>query len=78
MNTFNARLGLLLFFIYLALYSGFVGLAVFAPGILATTPWAGVNLAILYGFALIIAAFALAILYGLTCRDENSSKGGEA
>ena len=37
------------------------------------TPYAGVNLAIWYGFALIIAAFVLALLYGLLCRTGNAS-----
>jgi hypothetical protein len=33
-------------------------------------PLAGVNLAVLYGFALILAAFVLALLYGVLCRKE--------
>ena len=31
------------------------------------TPFAGVNLAILFGFGLIIAALVLALLYGALC-----------
>ena len=65
----NARLGVILFFLYLAFYAGFVLLAAFAPATMQRTPWAGVNLAIWYGFALIIAAFALALVYGWLCRS---------
>ena len=71
----NSRVGLLLFFVYLAFYAGFVLLAAFSPETMERTPWAGVNLAIWYGFALIAAAFVLALLYGLLCRTSPSLEG---
>jgi uncharacterized membrane protein (DUF485 family) len=49
------------------LYGGFVLLNTFDPGAMEATPVAGINLAILYGFGLIIVALALALLYGLLC-----------
>ena len=67
MNTRNARIGLILFTLYLLLYGGFVLLNTFAPQMMEWTPVAGVNLAILYGFGLIIAALVLALLYGILC-----------
>ncbi|MBA3481950.1 MAG: DUF485 domain-containing protein [Pirellulales bacterium] len=70
MPNSNARLGVILFFVYLAFYAGFVLLAAFSPATMQRTPWAGVNLAIWYGFALIAAAFALALLYGSLCRSD--------
>jgi uncharacterized membrane protein (DUF485 family) len=66
----NSRFGLALFFVYLAFYAGFVLLAAFSPATLERMPWAGVNLAIWYGFALIVAAFILALLYGALCRSS--------
>jgi uncharacterized membrane protein (DUF485 family) len=66
----NTRFGLVLFFIYLAFYAGFVLLAAFSPATMERTPWAGVNLAIWYGFALIAAAFMLALIYGALCRTS--------
>ena len=45
----------------------------FSPETMETTPVAGVNLAILYGFGLIVTAFVMAVLYGFLCgagRDE--------
>lgn len=68
MTTRNSRIGLALFALYLALYAGFVLLAAFAPKTLEATPLAGVNLAIWYGFGLIVAAFVLALIYGWACR----------
>jgi uncharacterized membrane protein (DUF485 family) len=81
----NARIGLMLFVVYLAFYGGFVYLAAFAPDAMARTPWAGVNLAIWYGFALIAVALLLALIYGYLCRievvrthDPNSEPGRPA
>ena len=75
----NARIGLVLFFVYLAFYAGFVVLAAFSQATMQRTPMAGVNLAVWYGFGLIIAALVLALLYGLLCRtsDPPSSRKSE-
>ncbi|MBL9165054.1 MAG: DUF485 domain-containing protein [Planctomycetaceae bacterium] len=70
MSKRNSRYGIWLFVVYLAFYGGFVLLAAFSPATMARTPWAGVNLAIWYGFALIAAALLLALLYGYLCRIE--------
>lgn len=63
--------GRVLFFIYLLLYGGFVLINAFAPEAMEVTPVAGVNLAIWYGFVLIIVAFLFAILYGWLSRHDN-------
>jgi uncharacterized membrane protein (DUF485 family) len=63
----NARVGLVLFFIYLAFYAGFMGLAAFAPEAMARPVLAGVNLAITYGLGLIFGALLVAALYMGAC-----------
>ena len=87
MQDRNARIGLVLFCIYLLLYGGFVFLSAFSPHTMEMRPVAGVNLAILYGFGLIVAALVLALIYGYLCRDtgdgdptatENDSEGSSA
>lgn len=65
MQSQTSRLGLVLFLLYLLLYGGFVLLNAFSPKTMESTPFAGVNLAILYGFGLIIAAFVMALIYGI-------------
>jgi len=70
----NARVGLWLFGFYLVLYGGFVGLSAFAPDVMKLTPVSGVNVAILYGFALIAAALALSLLYGMLCRPAGDCR----
>ena len=42
-------------------YGGFIGVAVSAPGILAIHVLGGVNLAVTWGFALIVLAFVVAL-----------------
>ncbi len=69
-RQFNTRLGLLLFFLYLVFYLGFVLVNAFAADVMDTIALAGLNLAIVYGFGLIVAAFVLAMIYGLMCRAE--------
>ena len=74
MQTRNTRLGLVLFAVYLFFYGGFVLLAAFSPDSLAVLPFAGVNLAIWYGFGLIVAALILALVYGWACRVEEAPR----
>lgn len=66
----NTRLGLVLFTVYLLLYGGFTTLTVMNPKLMAEPSLFGLNLAILYGFGLIIAALALALLYMTLCKPE--------
>jgi uncharacterized membrane protein (DUF485 family) len=78
MNNRVSRIGLLLFAIYLVLYGGFVLLAAFSPQTMEITPLAGVNLAIWYGFGLIVAALVLALIYGWASRLSNGGKKSDA
>jgi uncharacterized membrane protein (DUF485 family) len=74
----QARFGLVLFVVYVLLYAAFVYLSAFRLDIMKHEI-AGVTLAVLYGFGLIVAAFVLALLYMLICRscgDDNNSAGG--
>lgn len=64
----HGRLGLWLFAVYLALYGGFVGLSAFAPDVMSSSPILDVNLAVLSGLGLIVAALVLALLYTVLCR----------
>jgi len=66
----NARLGLLLFVFYLLIYAAFMGLNAFYPQVMRSTPFGGVNLAVLYGFGLIIGAVLLALIYMVICKSE--------
>ncbi|QDU80692.1 hypothetical protein Pla110_24240 [Polystyrenella longa] len=80
----NTRYGLRLFTVYLLLYLGYILLSTFTPKMMQDIKIAGVNLSVMYGFGLIIAAWVLALIYGWLCRDitpadsTTSTKGGAA
>ncbi len=65
----NARIGLWLFGIYCFLYAGFVGITAFSFKTMAE-PIAGVDLAIIWGMGLIVAALLLAVVYMILCKPE--------
>jgi uncharacterized membrane protein (DUF485 family) len=70
----NARYGLFLFVVYVILYGGFIVLAVFRPSLMAAPLW-GLNVAIAYGFGLIVSALVLALIYvGLCGRSEDEGQ----
>lgn len=71
-RQYNTRLGLLLFVIYLAMYLGFVLINAVDAQKMETIVFAGLNLAIVYGMALIVMALVLALIYGAMCKPEPS------
>ncbi len=63
----NARIGLRLFALYVALYAGFMWVTAFRPPLLGRPALGGLNVAIVYGFGLILSAFVLAMIYMWLC-----------
>jgi uncharacterized membrane protein (DUF485 family) len=66
----NAKLGLILFFIYCVAYIGFIVFSAYGKDVMAKPALGGVNVAIVYGFGLIIGAFVLAVIYVMACVAE--------
>jgi uncharacterized membrane protein (DUF485 family) len=66
----NAGLGMGMFLLYLLLYLGFMGIAMFNYELFGIVSFGGVNVAILYGLGLIVAALILALIYMLLCKPE--------
>lgn len=74
----KAKLGVKLFFIYAAIYAGFVFIGVTRPEWMGVRVIFGLNLAIVYGFMLIIIAIVMGFLYHLACsRLEDELNKGE-
>lgn len=71
----NARLGLALFALYACCYGAFVVASALAPSIMAWTPLAGLNVAVLAGLGLIALALALALVYGVAARGGEEIAG---
>jgi uncharacterized membrane protein (DUF485 family) len=74
----NARSGLWLFAGYLAAYAVFIRLAAASPEVLGWITPLGPNLAIVYGFGLILGAVLLALVYMRMCRrnEEEFRRAG--
>lgn len=76
----KAKLGLKFFFVYLFIYAFFVFLCVYKPELIGKRVFLGLNLAVVYGFSLIILAIIMGFFYNLFCtRLENklNEGGGE-
>ena len=71
----KAKLGIRFFFIYLFVYAGFVAIGVLNYELLAVEVFRGINLAVFYGFGLIIFAILLGILYNHYCNRYEAEPG---
>ncbi|MFH1022023.1 MAG: DUF485 domain-containing protein [Planctomycetota bacterium] len=72
--AYNTRMGVLLFVVYIVFYGGFMALSAFRPDIMSRPCLGGANLAVVFGFALIVVAILLALVYMKVCRK--SAPGG--
>ena len=66
---FKTKLGLLMFAIYTPIYFAFIVIAVVNPKAMAINV-GSLNLAITYGFALIILAMIQALIYNYLCSKK--------
>lgn len=66
-SAFKTRVGLILFAIYGLVYVGFVVINTFSPGVMGKIVLAGLNLAVVYGFGLIILAIVMGLIYNVIC-----------
>ena len=66
----NARLGVIMFAVYVLFYGGFMALSAFRPEVMSRPFLFSVNLAVVYGFSLIVAAIVLALVYMRICRKS--------
>jgi len=63
----KAKLGIKLFIIYLLIYAGFVVIGLTDPEIMGYHVFGGQNLAIVYGFGLIVLAIIMGFIYNYAC-----------
>ncbi len=67
---YKMKLGVKMLIIYALVYVGFVGINVFKPTLMEATVLFGMNLAVVYGFGLIIFALVLALIYSAMCGKQ--------
>lgn len=66
-SRMKSRLGVRFFFVYSLFYAGFILIGVFNYELLSKELISGINLAIIYGFWLIVLAVVMGILYNFYC-----------
>lgn len=77
-SGYKMRIGIWMFFLYAAVYAGFVVINVAKPVLMEKIIFKGLNLAVVYGFGLIILAMVLALIYNNSCtKKEKELKGKE-
>jgi uncharacterized membrane protein (DUF485 family) len=64
---FKRRLVAWMFVLYALVYAGFVVVNLVRPGAMEIVLFGGLNVAVVYGFGLIIFALVLALIYSRAC-----------
>ncbi len=78
-SSYKTRIGVFLVIIYGLIYAGFVALNTIIPRIMETEIVFNLNLAVVYGFGLILLAIIMGLIYNRLCskkEDEMAEKGG--
>lgn len=76
--AYKTRLGVWMFLCYCLFYAGFVAINLSSPQLMETIVLAGLNLATVYGFALIIVALVQAMIYNSLCGKQEQSLEAQA
>jgi len=66
-QDYKTALGIKMFVVYTVVYAIFVSINVMSPASMEKTVFAGLNLAVVYGFGLITFALVLAMVYNYFC-----------
>jgi hypothetical protein len=84
-GPYKMRLGIWMFVFYSLFYASFVAINLLSPLTMAAIVFAGLNLATVYGFALIVVALIEALIYDGMCRKKEAEfaakekqKGGKS
>ncbi len=71
-GPYKMRLGIWMFLFYSLFYAVFVAINLLSPQAMGAIVFLGLNLATVYGFALIIVALIQALIYDAMCRKKEA------
>jgi uncharacterized membrane protein (DUF485 family) len=71
-GPYKAKLGVRMFIFYALFYASFVAINLIWPSLMGKIVLAGMNLATVFGFTLIIVALVEALIYDAMCRKKES------
>lgn len=74
----KTKIGLFCFIFYCIVYSGFVIINTLSPTTMSMQTFFGLNLAVLYGFGLIILAIVMGLIYNIICTNIEDSMNKDA
>ena len=72
LSAYKSRIGLILSAVYSAFYVGFILINTFVPRVMSVKIVFGLNLAVLYGFGLIVTAIVLGLVYNNICSKKEA------
>ncbi|PKP01914.1 MAG: hypothetical protein CVU11_13710 [Bacteroidetes bacterium HGW-Bacteroidetes-6] len=73
----KTRLGVILFFVYLIVYAGFVTIGMVFPHAMGMELIGGQNIAVIYGMGLIILAVVMGLIYNAICTKYENQMNKE-
>ncbi len=76
-SEYKTSIGARMFILYSIVYAGFVVINVVKPVLMEKNIFAGLNLAVVYGFGLIVLALILALIYNVMCVKEEKKYASE-
>lgn len=70
---YKMKVGAWMFIFYALFYAGFVAINLISPVFMETKVLLGLNLAVVYGFGLILVALILALIYNSLCNQKEAT-----
>lgn len=71
-SSYKSRIGNRMFLLYALIYAGFVAINITNPALMEAEAMWGLNLAVVYGFFLIVFALVLAMVYSHMCGKKEA------
>lgn len=69
-TPYKTRLGVWMFLFYLIFYAGFIAVNILSPLAMEKIVFMNLNLAVVYGFGLIVVALVQALIYDAACNAK--------
>lgn len=76
-SAYKTRIGTWMFLVYALIYAGFVAINISRPTLMEAEVLWGLNLAVVYGFFLIVFALVLALVYNHLCGKKEAELDGQ-
>lgn len=76
-TPYKTRLGVWMFLFYLFFYAGFIAINIMSPLAMEKIVFMNLNLAVVYGFGLIVVALIQALIYDFACNSREAELAAE-